>query len=629
MTDAIRILTVEGDTEFSERTAEFLADRFDNLEYVRAGTASDALDQLVTSEFDCIVSQYQLPGMDGLDFLRRVREEFPGLPFIFVTSKEATVSDAIVAGATDYFQTRTDTDQYELLANRVANTVTATLARQRARERTAEYRTLVNEAPVPMAVVNGEYEFRYVNSYAVETLAADSANDLVGRSVEEFISEDELRATQERLDTALNDRESVDVVEYEFVDCEGNTRVGRGTIIPVTFDGESAAQLVVSDITQQRRTQSRLQRQREQIAQLHEVGVELAGCETTRGVYELMVQAAEQIIDLDLCIADSVSDGYLRVEATSSGLTEYEEAPVEDAGLAGRAHLTGKSFLIDDSDEHPDADPVGEYQSTITVPIGAFGVFQAAAYEKAAFDDQDLELVEILVGHVREALTRIEQEEQLREQRDRLRRENERLDEFTSIVSHDLRNPLNVADLRLDLAMNECDSEHLDAVAHSIERMETLTDELLALARVGNKVMHLEPVTLDRVTTRCWQNVETDDAALSETSAMTLQADASQLQQLLENLFRNAVEHGGDDVTVTVGLLDDRNGFYVEDDGSGMPRDVREQALESGFTTDEEGTGFGLAIVKRVAREHGWSVDVTESSAGGARFEFTGVDIVD
>ena len=112
----------------------------------------------------------------------------------------------------------------------------------------------------------------------------------------------------------------------------------------------------------------------------------------------------------------------------------------------------------------------------------------------------------------------------------------------------------------------------------------------------------------------------------------TEQSDRSRLRTLLENLFRNAVDHGGE--RVAVGLLDGADaeapgrghtGFYVADDGPGIAPDEREDVFEYGYTTAEDGTGFGLAIVRSVAEAHDWSVAVTESRQGGARFEVTDV----
>ena len=212
-----------------------------------------------------------------------------------------------------------------------------------------------------------------------------------------------------------------------------------------------------------------------------------------------------------------------------------------------------------------------------------------------------------------------------RKRREReLERQNERLNEFASIVSHDLRNPLNVAQGRLELAREEHDSPHLEDVARAHDRMEALIEDLLALARDGTSTDGWEPVELAGLVRECWEGVDTADASLRVETDRTVRADRSRLRQLFENLLRNAVDHAGAGVSVAVGDLDD--GFYVEDDGPGVPGDEREHVFETGYTTDPEGTGYGLSIVESVAEEHGWSVRVTEGTDGGARFEFTGVD---
>jgi len=210
-----------------------------------------------------------------------------------------------------------------------------------------------------------------------------------------------------------------------------------------------------------------------------------------------------------------------------------------------------------------------------------------------------------------------------RRQREQLRRQNERLDEFAGVVSHDLRNPLSVAGARIDLAAEECDSEHLEEASRALGRMETIIDDVLSLARVGETVGETEPVELSELIDACWRNVETASARVVPETDATVRADRTQLQQLLENLFRNAIEHAGEDATIAVGDLPD--GFYVEDDGPGIPADDREDVFEPGYTTSEEGTGFGLSIVRDIAAAHGWDVAVVSGDDGGARFEFTGV----
>jgi PAS domain S-box-containing protein len=227
-------------------------------------------------------------------------------------------------------------------------------------------------------------------------------------------------------------------------------------------------------------------------------------------------------------------------------------------------------------------------------------------------DDQ-----EYRVGVVRDISERKTREEELQ-------RQNERLEEFASIVSHDLRNPLTIVEGQLELARTECDSEHLDSAENALNRAQELIDDLLTLAREGNQVDDLQPVSLVDTIEGCWKTVETTEATLRAETDRTIRADQSRLKQLLENLIRNAVEHGGEDVTVTVGNLED--GFYVADDGPGIPEDEREQVFEAGHSTSENGTGFGLAIVKQITEAHGWDVRVTDSEVGGARFEISGVE---
>lgn len=208
-----------------------------------------------------------------------------------------------------------------------------------------------------------------------------------------------------------------------------------------------------------------------------------------------------------------------------------------------------------------------------------------------------------------------------------LERQNERLDTFANMISHDLRNPLNVATGRLEFAREEFDSEDLEAVDRALDRMEELIDDVLTLARQGQPIGETEEVQLESIVEQCWQVVDTAEATLVVDEPLSFMADADRLQQLFENLFRNAIEHGGSEVTISVGPLDRAAGFYVADDGPGIPEPDRDRAFESGYTTNEDGTGFGLTIVKEIAEAHGWTIAATASETGGARFEVTGVEV--
>jgi PAS domain S-box-containing protein len=234
------------------------------------------------------------------------------------------------------------------------------------------------------------------------------------------------------------------------------------------------------------------------------------------------------------------------------------------------------------------------------------------------FSDWEETLVDLMSSWVSHELQRQQVTELLQTQ-------NEQLEQFASIVSHDLRNPLNVAEGRLEAAREECDSEHLEDVEWAHDRMSALIEDLLTLARKGNSVGELDPVDFADLAEDSWRNVSTTEATLATDIDRRIYADQSRLRQLLENLMRNAIEHGGEGVTVTIGALAD--GFYVQDDGSGIPEDEWNDVFEAGYSTAEDGTGFGLSIVKQVADAHGWDVRVSDGSDGGARFEVTGVEL--
>jgi signal transduction histidine kinase len=222
-------------------------------------------------------------------------------------------------------------------------------------------------------------------------------------------------------------------------------------------------------------------------------------------------------------------------------------------------------------------------------------------------------------------------------QRQALEEQNEKLDQFASLISHDLRNPLDVAIGRANALLRTTDDPdiepHLDSIEDALMRMHRIITQVLALARQGEHIGEKEEVSLSATASDAWSHVQTEVATLEVTDDQIVLADRDGLEHIFENLFRNAVEHGvsndtDDTMTVRVGTLSDGDGFYVADDGDGIPPEKRDEVLEAGYTDSDNGTGLGLAIVTSIADAHEWDVSVTESESGGARFEFRGIEFV-
>ena len=407
-------------------------------------------------------------------------------------------------------------------------------------------------------------------------------------------------------------------------------------------DGESSHVVGIGRDVSDRKDRERA------LNELHRTTRDLMRADSKSAVAELTVEALADILTLTQAGIHYHSDreAALVPAAWTNDVEEVIGEPPDlgPGSIAWEAFETGEVRHYDDLGTvdglHNESTDLG---SELVIPLGDHGVALVSAVEPNAFDESDCRFAQLLCENATAAIERVTQETMLRQREAELERENERLDEFASLVSHDLRNPLNVASGRLELATGACESAHVDEAIRALERMETLVDDVLTLAREGKAVDETDPVALRTVVERCWTNVETDGATLEHVDDATIAADRSRLAQVFENLFRNSVEHGSTDdrtestiagedfLTVTVGTLTDGDGevwgFYIEDDGVGIAPRKREQVFEAGYSTDDDGTGFGLRIVEDIVRAHGWRIECTASTAGGVRFEITGVDV--
>jgi len=479
-----------------------------------------------------------------------------------------------------------------------------------------------NEPGWPMEDVRGE----------VTGLTGYRPADLEDRSGvygERIVHPDDREEVWELIQEAVERREPFEIT-YRIHTKEGDVKWvwerGRATY----DDGDAVAlEGFVTDVTDR-------ERHRRVIGALHETVRSVMRAETAERAAEITVDTVHEILDMPASavhLCDDAGDALVPVAWTNE-IEEIVGVPPTFAsgeGLAGRAYEAEESLSYDDLSTVPDRlNPDTPVRSEIILPLGDHGVLLIGSLETDAFDEIDVSLAETVAAHTTTALNRIDRERELE-------RQNERLEEFASIVSHDLRNPLNAAEGHLELSRSAQNGEHLDAVARAHDRIGALVDDLLQLAREGSAATEPESVELADLVEDSWENVDTDGATLDIEVESAIRADRSRLGQLFENLIRNSVEHSSTssrtesddgaergDVTITVG--DVETGFYVADDGPGIPEDDRERIFDSGYSTRDDGTGFGLAIVEEVADAHGCDVRVTRSESGGARFEVTGFE---
>jgi PAS domain S-box-containing protein len=499
----------------------------------------------------------------------------------------------------------------------VAVDVTERRERERERER---YRTVIETVDDAVYVLDDEGRFEFVNE-AFSALTGYDASAVLGESVE--LIEDE--ATSRRFEVLVEEMVSTDTtettVEYEietasgeWIPCEDHIglRLDDGAFQGITG--------VLRDTTERERRERTLEA-------LYQRTREMMHAESPADVCETTTETADAVLDHSLTgiwLHDDEGPA-LRPVACSERVDEvFDDLPTytpDSPGLSWDVFESGTGRVYDDLAAEPTINPETPARSEIVLPLGRHGVMNISSITENTFEQSDVALARLLATTVEAALDRAERETVLRDRQRRLEQQNERLDEFADTVSHDLRNPLSVADGRLALLREDVDSEHVEPIDQALDRMDTLIEDALTLAKQGLLVSDPEPVALGTVTEAALSTVGNPpaDVALAD-DLPTVRADRERLQTLLENLLRNAVDHGESDTTVTVGVLDDE-GFYVADDGPGIPVAERSDAFEYGFSTDENGTGIGLAIVKNIAEAHGWAISVHEAASGGARFE--------
>jgi PAS domain S-box-containing protein len=461
---------------------------------------------------------------------------------------------------------------------------------QERQRRLARFEGLLDTASDGLYALDTNGHYTFVNESMAETLGYDR-EEMLGMHAGTVLTEGEYERGQQRVTDLVADTErESEVLEMTVERADGSELPVAISFSPLYDEAERYEGLVgvLRDISDRRERERRLRESERRYRTLAE-NIPNGGVGMYDDSLEYILVEGELFDEIDYDVETFAGTALDEI---------HTEAFIEKYGPRYEAVFEGERATFE-------FNHAGRYYRTNLVPI----------YDEDGDIDAGLALT----------LDITEQREYERE----LERQNDRLNDFASIVSHDLRNPLNVIEGRLALYREQGDETHLESVEDGVETMKSLIDDLLELARSGQTLGETEPVALEPAATTCWDTVETGEATLTVEAAPTIVADPSRLHQVFGNLFRNSVEHSDSAVAVRIGPLDGESGFFVEDDGPGIAEERREDVLDYGVTGSADGTGIGLAIVNEVAQAHGWDVGITESAEGGARFEFSNVKLAD
>jgi len=717
----IRVLHVDDQVDFGELTADMLEREDDRFCVERATDASDGLDRLADADYDCIVSDYDMPGQKGIDFLKTVRKDHPDLPFILYTGKgsEEIASEAISAGVTEYLQKESGTGQYAVLANRIKHAVEKYRAQTELADREKRLNLFFEQSPLGVIKWDDNFNIARVNNAAADILGYD-ADDLIGHSWETIVPEADRETIDEVVSALLEDHGGYHSInenvreDGEHIICEWHNRV-------VTDEADDVVAIFsqFQDITERKEEERRSERRRDQLEQVFKTVPACVVQLNPAGEFIFANERAEEVLGLE---PDDVTDRryndpewnirdldgdvipddelpFRRVADTGEPLYDVRHiiewpdgtqkillvngAPLlDDDGTAAKVvfaltdvteqvvrkkrleaildntttplfmkNRNGEYLLVNhgwktlfgledtevqgqtDADLFPEAmatevrnndqrvietgDPVQKEERIIV--DGEERIFLSSKTPVYDIGNEiDPENPVAMFGVAKDITEQKEREHQLQ-------RQNDRFDELASAISHDLQTPLATVHGRAKLAIETGDTEQIEQAIDAIERADELRGNLAEVLRTGEVINEMEPVDIEQLAEDAWSTVSTTDAAsLHVSDRFTIDADPNALQRLLENLFSNALKHGDDIVTVRVGRFD--GGFFVEDNGPGIPEHERDQVFGLGYSTKSSGDGIGLTSVRQIVMSHGWAIDVTESSEGGVRFEISGVN---
>lgn len=571
----------------------------------------------VTAGADCVVvldapATAGVEAVDGVAEMARIRDRL-SVPVVIYTVRAGTgpVVRALEAGVTNVIR----------MPARHAEAITARVRRAAGtggefQPAAAQIRSLLHNYPHTLYLKDEYGRFANATTHAAGNYGL-TREQMIGLTDYELFDRelaDELYAEEQSI---VETGEPIIRKVESYVDEAGARRWATTTKVP-RHDADGRIIGIVGgtqDVTAAKR-------QEEMMVALHHASRDLSEATTRDDIAGVTVEIADEIslftgVELSLFGSD---DEMLTVASGAGDAVASQTEAVERAIATGQTQYVDTDGVVTDDQStvvtsafvgRPFDEEVG-----IVVPLGEHGAI-CLGIDDGVFDEFTNRLAEVLAANVTAALDRSQRERELA-------RKNRQLEEFSTIGAHELRNRLQIVLADIVRERADRDSERLAGAESTLERMDRLLTQLLRLARTGEIPRTTEAVDLRRCVERAWEDVaDTGTVTLRPPASTVVVANPDALTELFDFLMRNAVEHAGDGVTLDVGLLPD--GFYVADDGVGIPTDIQSELFDVQYTDAVDETGYGLYIVGAIVDAHGWNITVTDSDNGGARFEITGV----
>lgn len=418
MDTQIDVLCVEDNKQIRDLLTTVLPQECAKIHVKTLPTPRDALENLTNTAPDCIVSDYEMPGMHGIEFLRTVRESYPDLPFILYTGRgsEAVASEAVSAGVTDYLQKESSPEHYELLAARIETAVDKYRTENELTRKNELFNKVQDLASIGAWEWDPQAQTGYYSDGVRDIYEIDHRPDVLPeRDIDEFYHPDDRDTIKDAFTEAVETGRTYDI-ELR-LDLDDTTKWVRTRGEPEFEDGECVrVRGTIRDITTRRIREQKLSQVARQMQ-------ELVTATTKKESAQIAISAAADIIDGSLSGVHLVNHAESAMEpvATADQVDDVFEHPPtyrRDAPDGSRSSVVWSVYERDNPvyiDNISKSDRILESapaQSALIYPITGHGVFVVSDQQANAFETIDRQLAEIISASLVEAFNRIETQQQ-------------------------------------------------------------------------------------------------------------------------------------------------------------------------------------------------------------------------
>ncbi|MFW9916718.1 MAG: PAS domain S-box protein [Candidatus Thorarchaeota archaeon] len=570
-----RILLVDDDPEFLAITKEFLLQKEPTLDILTTINPSEALEITRTQPLDAIVSDYQMPEMDGLQLLAQIRTEDNFLPFIMFTGRgrEEVAIKALNLGANRYL--KKEAGGAELFAE-LGHTLNS-LIQSRASEE--KYRALFDTAEDAIFTTKITDEGPRFSECNPNTLGLFGCRyeDIIGKSPIDFSPpiQPDGRSSAEVIGEIAARAMAGEPQQLEWVHCRLDKTLfdAEVTIHRVDIGSETYVQGVVRDISERKRAEEALRESEERYRSLVE-NIPFGMYRTTvgpKGKFLMVNPAMVNILGYD-------SEEELKEVVVEDVYFDPSERKIYSERFLAQGSMVGEEIRLKKKDG--------------TLIWGA--ITSRAIYQ----DDGTIAFFDGLLEDITER-----------------KKMTDELSEFVHAMAHDIKGKLTVIQGFAELIDTDSNPTHAKRISRVVRTLSDLLERSVALADAGQAIGEMVKVDLSSLVEEVSLDFIPSTIAFEMDKLPRVKGDREKLSQAFLNLFENAITHGRPDkIEVRQQESEGESHILVSNDGAVISPEHRERIFQRGFTTKEEGgSGLGLAIVQKIIEAHNWQIRLMET----------------